>query len=325
MGYSRDFLDELRSRIPLSALIGRRVKLERRGREYLGLCPFHREKTPSFYVIDDQRFFHCFGCGAHGDAIGFLMRADNLDFRAAVARLTGGLGAAVVTAPSDNGVPTPIARHDKDERNRRIAWRLWRDARDPRGTLVETYLRGRGVSLPPAPVLRFAPRCWNRETGKELPAMLARVDDANGDFLAVHRTWLRPDGKDKAELEEPKWSLASTRGGAIRLAPAAPVLAIAEGIENALTAIVADYAAWSAIAKGGFRTVMLPADVREVLIVADRDKNGEGQRAAERAGVRWRAEGRRVRLWLATREGEDLNDVLVRSRDSSERRAQEQG
>ena len=94
-------------------------------------------------------------------------------------------------------------------------------------------------------------------------------------------------------------------------------MAIAEGIENALTAIVADYAAWSAIAKGGFKTVMLPANVREVLIVADCDKNGEGQRAAERASERWRAEGRRVRLWLATHEGEDLNDVLVRSGESS--------
>jgi len=78
------FLDELRSRTSLSGLIGRRVKLVRRGREYAGLCPFHHEKTPSFYVVEDKSFFHCFGCGAHGDAIGFVMRADNLDFIEAI-------------------------------------------------------------------------------------------------------------------------------------------------------------------------------------------------------------------------------------------------
>jgi hypothetical protein len=318
MGFSHVFLEELRRRIPLSEIISRRgVELVRHGREFAALCPFHNEKTPSFFVVEDKGFFHCFGCGAHGDAIGFVMRVDKLKFGAAVTRLAGELGAAVAAvAPPPVGAAllAPAERREKEERNRRIAWRLWLDARDPRGTPVETYLRGRGVSLPPAPVLRFAPRCWNRETGKELPAMLARVDDANGNFLAVHRTWLRPDGTDKADLDEPKWSLASTRGGAIRLAPAALVLAIAEGIENALTAITAGYAAWSAVSKGGFKTVALPSEVREVLIVADHDENGEGERAARKAADRWHAEGLRVRLWLAARVGDDLNDMMIRSK-----------
>jgi DNA primase len=89
------FLDELRSRISLSGLIGRRIKLVRRGRELAGLCPFHHEKTPSFYVVEDKSFFHCFGCGAHGDAVGFAMRADNLDFIEAVEKLAGEAGLAV--------------------------------------------------------------------------------------------------------------------------------------------------------------------------------------------------------------------------------------
>jgi DNA primase len=92
------FLDELRSRMPLSGLVGRKVKLARRGREFVGLCPFHHEKTPSFYVVEDKFFFHCFGCGAHGDAIGFLMRADNLDFIEAVEQLAGEAGLAVPQA-----------------------------------------------------------------------------------------------------------------------------------------------------------------------------------------------------------------------------------
>jgi DNA primase len=95
MAFPPGFLDELRSRIALADLVGRRVRLTRRGREHSGLCPFHNEKTPSFYVVEDKGFFHCFGCGAHGDAIGFVMRADNLDFVEAIERLAGEAGIAV--------------------------------------------------------------------------------------------------------------------------------------------------------------------------------------------------------------------------------------
>src|SRR5271170_3691983 len=95
MAFPPGFLDKLRSRVSLAGLVGRRVKLVRRGREYAGLCPFHHEKTPSFYVVEDKGFFHCFGCGAHGDAIGFVMRADNLDFIEAIERLAGEAGIAV--------------------------------------------------------------------------------------------------------------------------------------------------------------------------------------------------------------------------------------
>jgi DNA primase len=95
MAFPPGFLDELRSRVSLAEMVGRRVRLVRKGREHSGLCPFHNEKTPSFYVVEDKGFFHCFGCGAHGDAIGFLMRADHLDFIEAVERLAGEAGIAV--------------------------------------------------------------------------------------------------------------------------------------------------------------------------------------------------------------------------------------
>src|SRR3954451_17852328 len=98
MAFPPGFLDELRSRISLADLVGRRVRLVRRGREHSGLSPFHNEKTPSFYVVEDKGFFHCFGCGVHGDAIGFVMRADNLDFIEAVERLAGEAGIAVPKA-----------------------------------------------------------------------------------------------------------------------------------------------------------------------------------------------------------------------------------
>ena len=92
MAFPPQFLDEIRARAPLAEVVGRRVKLTRRGREHSGLCPFHKEKTPSFTVSEDKGFFHCFGCGAHGDVIGFVMQSDGLSFPEAVTRLAGECG-----------------------------------------------------------------------------------------------------------------------------------------------------------------------------------------------------------------------------------------
>src|SRR5690242_4222030 len=98
MSFPPSFLDELRRRLSLAEVVGRRVRLVRKGREFSGLCPFHKEKTPSFYVVEDKGFFHCFGCGAHGDVIGFTMQADNLPFPEAVERLAGEAGLEVPKA-----------------------------------------------------------------------------------------------------------------------------------------------------------------------------------------------------------------------------------
>ncbi|MBP9868465.1 MAG: DNA primase [Alphaproteobacteria bacterium] len=95
MSISPRFLQDLRDRLTLSEVIGRRVKLTRSGREFKGCCPFHREKTPSFYVNDDKQFFHCFGCGAHGDVLGFVMRHDNLPFTEAIEALAAQAGLQV--------------------------------------------------------------------------------------------------------------------------------------------------------------------------------------------------------------------------------------
>jgi DNA primase len=95
MAFPPYFLDEVRNRVGLAALIGRRVKLIRKGNEFTGLCPFHNEKTPSFFVNESKGFYHCFGCGAHGDQFGFLMRTENLSFPEAVERLAGEAGVEV--------------------------------------------------------------------------------------------------------------------------------------------------------------------------------------------------------------------------------------
>jgi DNA primase len=89
------FIDELIARADIVEIIGSRVPLKRAGREYKACCPFHDEKTPSFWVSPDKQFYHCFGCGAHGTALGFLMEYDRLPFPEAVEDLAGRLGLTV--------------------------------------------------------------------------------------------------------------------------------------------------------------------------------------------------------------------------------------
>src|SRR3954462_9204927 len=92
MTLSPAFLDELRARTALSTLVGRTVKLQKAGREWKACCPFHNEKPPSFNVNDDKGFWHCFGCGAHGDAIRWLTDARGLPFMDAVKELAEAAG-----------------------------------------------------------------------------------------------------------------------------------------------------------------------------------------------------------------------------------------
>ena len=91
----QSFIDELIARTDIVELIGGRVQLKKAGREWKACCPFHSEKTPSFWVSPDKQFYHCFGCGAHGTALGFLMEHDKLPFPDAVDELASRLGLEV--------------------------------------------------------------------------------------------------------------------------------------------------------------------------------------------------------------------------------------
>ncbi len=145
MSLSPAFLDELRARVALSPLVGRRVKLLRAGREWKGCCPFHTEKTPSFYVNDDKAFYHCFGCGAHGDAIRFLTELEGLSFMEAVNQLAAQAGMVVPAA-----TPEARARADETEDLQSLAGRAagWYRTQlaGPAGAEARAYLDRRGVS-----------------------------------------------------------------------------------------------------------------------------------------------------------------------------------
>lgn len=145
MAFTPQFLDEIRARVPLAGVVAKRVRLERRGREYVGLCPFHNEKTPSFSVVEDKGFYHCFGCGAHGDVIGFVMRTEGLGFPEAVEKLAG-----------EAGLPMPVTSREERERfdarggllkvlEAACGW-YERALRAPEGRAALDYLKGRGLS-----------------------------------------------------------------------------------------------------------------------------------------------------------------------------------
>ena len=102
---AQHFIDDLLSRVDIVEVVGRTVQLRKTGREFQGLCPFHNEKTPSFTVSQEKQFYHCFGCGAHGSAIGFLMNHESLGFVEAIEELAGNLNLPVVYENDTRGAP----------------------------------------------------------------------------------------------------------------------------------------------------------------------------------------------------------------------------
>ncbi len=142
--FDERFLDELKGRLRLSDVIGRTVKLRRQGREYVGLSPFAKEKSPSFFVNDEKGFFHDFSSGKHGDLIGFLQETERLTFREAVERLAGEAG---LSLPA----PDPRAAEQEQRRQGLADWlaeaQAWFAAqlRRPQGEAARRYLDGRSL------------------------------------------------------------------------------------------------------------------------------------------------------------------------------------
>ena len=161
MAYPREFMDELLARSDIVSVVSRYVSLSRRGSGNLGLCPFHNEKTPSFHVSSDKQFFHCFGCGAGGDVISFVMKIENLDFPDAVAKLAEWAGMEI--PQSDYGAGERSLRRRAEEACRDAARFFHEKLREDKGTDARGYLLGRGLS--PATITRFglgySPDAWS--------------------------------------------------------------------------------------------------------------------------------------------------------------------
>ncbi len=194
MAFPPSFLEELRARLTLSSVVGRRVKLARAGREFKACCPFHNEKSPSFYVNDDKNFFHCFGCGAHGDVIGFTMKIDHLGFLEAVEKLATEAGLDVPRISPQQRQEAERAKTLGDAVEAACKW-FEEKLRAPEGRGALAYLHERGLSDETIDRFRlgFAPegrahlqtalKAQGLETGLLLEAgLIGKPDDGRDPF-----------------------------------------------------------------------------------------------------------------------------------------------
>jgi len=157
-----EFIDQLLSRIDIVDIIDSRVHLKKAGKDYQALCPFHTEKTPSFTVSQDKQFYHCFGCGVHGSAIGFLMDYEHMSFPEVVEELAGRAGLEV---PHGGAAATAVPDLEPGYRILEQADGFFRRQLrgHPRAGRAVAYLKERGLSGDIAAEfgLGYAPPGWN--------------------------------------------------------------------------------------------------------------------------------------------------------------------
>lgn len=264
---------------PLPDIVGAVVTLQSTGNEWRGCCPFHKDGSPSLYIYKGGRRWYCFGCSKGGDVIDFVRELHQVDFRSAASMLAAGDMPAVSLPPIDR---PERSKEDRVEEARAI----WRASSSATGTLVETYLKSRGLDLPIPETIRFASLTYGKR-GPQHPCLVAAIVGADNRLCGIQRTYLAADGLGKANVAKPKLSLGRISGGAIRLAPAANELAVCEGLEDGLT-VQQEHgrAVWVAAGAGNMHKMAFPALVSRVVIGGDADEAGrKGAEAARKAFV----------------------------------------
>lgn len=315
MGDLRVEMDAIRARVKLSTIIGRVVKLTRKGPDWFGLCPFHQETTPSFTVNDDKAFYHCFGCGAHGDAMDFLQRQQGLSF-----------GEAKRMLEHDSGIAGMNLQQREADR------RLWqerkaeeaREAEEKRRSAVgmfqscmmgldappEDYLIGRGIDFralghwPRS--LRYRGDIPHGDIKQRFPAMVScMIGPDLRSVVAVHRTFLQHrDGRwqklrrideeasakhGREVLHKVKMMLGSKKGahipvwkgrfdGPLHQIPAGMPVYCSEGIEDAGAVAMEDPSLRIVAAGdvGNIGEIVVPEQAGNIVIIGQNDPDGSG-------------------------------------------------
>ena len=272
----------------------------RAGATWMARCPVHEDRSPSLSISsskDGKVLVRCHAGCDQRDVIAALReigvweatKRDAARFRSATTR------------------HIPAADSDALRRGE-AALAIWQATQSAAGTPVDAYLASRGLTCSLPPSLRFHSGL-KHPSGGIWPCMVALVKRGADDTpLAIHRTFLARDGQGKAPVEPAKMMLGPCRTGAVRLGDPGEVLMIGEGIETCLAAVQATGSgAWAALSTSGLRSLDLPTDVRDVIVLADGDDPGEA--AAQDCAQRWRREGRHVRIARPPR-GMDFNDLL---------------
>jgi putative DNA primase/helicase len=258
---------------------------------HVACCPAHDDQHPSLSIREAENgeaLFRCFaGCSNH-----------------AIITALGDPSCTTSNLPCKSQNPTAALN---DAKRTEYAQRVWRDDRSAVGTVVEVYLRIRGVTMPVPRSLRFHSNL-RHPTGAIFPAMVAAIQNRDGQVVAIHRTFLNSDGSGKANVEPQKMTLGRMRGSVVRLANTEETICLTEGIETGLSIQQSTgIATWAALGTSNICCVELPGHVRELIIAADYDL--PGLRAAIMARDHFIR--RHLRVQLIVPERGDFNDVLV--------------
>jgi len=278
--------------------IGKALGGHKVGSNWMAHCPAHDDREPSLSIrnADGKVLVRCHAGCEQVRVIATLRH----------------LGLWKPNSGSRDPSGRQLQKHQigrEDDKPAGYAMRIWESAATSDDTLVGTYLRSRGLTIPPPQNLRFHPGL-KHPSGNIWPAMVALVTRGSDDLpMAIHRTFLTRNGTGKAPVAPQKMMLGPCRGGAVRLAPMTGELMVGEGIETCLAAMqVTGRPAWAALSTSGLRSLDLPDDAREIVVLADGDDPGEA--AAQACALRWNREGRQVRIARPPR-GLDFNDLLV--------------
>jgi hypothetical protein len=279
---------------------------------WVARCPAHKDRKPSLSIREAENgkvLLKCFaGC----------------DYKQ--------IAVALNSAPAHRalGRPLPALKSAADEKTRiETALRIWREAREPRGTIVQDYLFRRGftgempwraestivhqerrqlrggLSIPAS--IRFHPSL-KHPSGAYLPAMVAAIEGVERSIVGIHRTFLKPDGTGKAVVEPKKMALGRLKGHAVHLTAGGAEMVICEGVETGLSILQATgLRVWAALGTSNLGQVEMPDFVREIILAADHDE--PGCRAARAAAESYTARGVQVRIVCPAASGADFSDL----------------
>lgn len=295
----------------MEAILSRLERVSKNGDGWTARCPAHEDRSPSLsvgYGDDGRILLHCFA-GCSFEDITRSLGVNSVDLRPRPRWHDD--------KPTTWATNRSNGRNGGEARAERVR-ALYESAISDDGT-ISAYLRHRGLSGNVPAALKFVPALTYFDNGNDTgtyPAMVAAIIDADGATVGVHKTYLAEGGVGKADVQAPRKAESihsgALSGGAIRLAEAGDVLAVAEGIETSLAVMEAtETRVWATTSTSLMQSLVVPEHVREVQIWADNDgDDGAGQRAAERLAERLHAEGRTVRIILPRDERTDWLDVL---------------
>lgn len=270
------------------------------GNSWTACCPSHEDVTPSLSIsssADGKVLVHCH-TGCDQATVIDALRARGL-----------------WNQPGQRAVRSVPSQKPENKDNQQSALRLWQKGAPAIGTLVQTYLESRGLTLPAEAPIRFLP-LHKHPSGGSWPTMLSLVQSRDNVPQAIHRTFLARDGSTKAPVQPNKMMLGKCAGGSVHLGQPKNGLMISEGIETGISAMQATgFPTWAALSTAGLRALELPDSAKFVVILADGDEPGE--EAAIEAATRWQSQGRNVKI-ARPPKGQDLNDILLSTKEGEE-------